>query len=276
MSFSKKARVFIGQLFKQLQKSSMFDGAAALSFYFILSMFPALMVALSLLSFFSLSSLEQQLQLLVSSQAPEDIQRILFRALKEVKNSGSQAGFISVAVLVGFWTVSSGVAAALRQIDGIYKNRKDRNLFSARLESLLLTLLLSVASFITLLLLVLGSTLQKLLVLNDFQIFDHNIFDIATYLTVGLLFLFCYISLYYFGSRYRIKSLFPGALVATIAFLFVSRLFGFYVKNIANYSAIYGSITAVIVLLFWFYIIGFLLLLGAEVNMALKKSLSQR
>lgn len=276
MSFSKKARVFIGQLFRQLQKSSMFDGAAALSFYFILSMFPALMVALSLLSFFSLSSLEQQLQLLVSSQAPEDIQRILFRALKEVKNSGSQAGFISVAVLVGFWTVSSGVAAALRQIDGIYKNRKDRNLFSARLESLLLTLLLSVASFITLLLLVLGSTLQKLLVLNDFQIFDHNIFDIATYLTVGLLFLFCYISLYYFGSRYRIKSLFPGALVATIAFLFVSRLFGFYVKNIANYSAIYGSITAVIVLLFWFYIIGFLLLLGAEVNMALKKSLSQR
>lgn len=264
--------VFLKQLFKQLQKSYLFDGAAALSFYFMLALFPALIVAVSILSFFSLDDLQRQAEVLMSAQIPQDAYSLIMKALEEIKLSHKgSTGFLSAGLIVGFWTASSGVAAALRQINNVH-GAKSRYFFSVRLTSIFSTLFLSFFLFLGLSLLVLSGTLKKFLIFYDVYFFNHSLYDLLTYGLAGAIIFYTFLTIYYFGSKESLKRLWLGSLVATLGLLTISKAFSFYVKNFANYSAVYGSIAAVILLMLWFYLLGFLLILGAEINVALKKA----
>lgn len=283
---------FLGHLRQQLAQNSIFDGAAALSFYFILATLPALMLILSLLSFFSLQELEQQLLLLLQ-QAPEDVQKILLKGLRELKANGSAAAaadgsggkssssgiqvqVLSLAVLAGVWTLSSGITAAVRHIYNVHKsNKRKQGPVADRLSSMLLILILSISGLSALLFLVLGRTLRKLALLNQLPIPSDLVFETFNFLTIFTLIFIATLSLYRLSTKENFKSLLPGAIFTSIGTLLLSHMFGLYVKNVAQYSAIYGSLAAVIVMLFWFYIIGFILILGAHINVSLKKCLSQ-
>lgn len=264
---------FSKHLIRQLRGSSIFDGAAALSFYFLLATIPALMLALILLSSFSLQDLEQQLLLLLR-QAPDDVQKVLRRALREFKEGGQiKAHILSIAAITAAWTVSSGIIAAVRQIDRVHSSKTKRGLLRSRLSSMLLFALLSFVGLLCLLLLVVGRAIQNLNLFSDIPFLNSNLFGALTLLTLFVLIFVSCLTLYKFSTKEKLKRLIPGALFTTLATMVITHLFGLYVKNIAQYSNIYGSLAAVIVMLFWFYLIGFMLILGAEINVAIRKTL---
>lgn len=268
--------LFLKQLMRQLKSSSIFDGAAALSFYFLLATLPALMLILILLSFFSLQDLEQQLLLLLQ-HVPDDVQTVLLRALREFKSkNGIKLHALSIAAVTAVWTVSNGITAAVRQIDQVHKSHRRRGAIANRLSSVVLIMIICFTGLVSLLILVFGKTLHKLETFNGIPLADTGLFSALTLLSLFILIFISGLSLYRLSVKEKLKHLIPGALFTTVSSMVLTHIFGLYVKKMAHYSDIYGSLAAVIVMLFWFYLIGFLLILGAEINVAIRQTLSKQ
>ena len=113
-----------------------------------------------------------------------------------------------------------------------------------------------------------GQLLFSYLRLNQLYIWIWNLFR---YLTPVLFMLVTYLLLYRAipNKPLKFRNVFVGALFATVASFLVSQLFSFYVGRFANYSALYGSISGIIVILLWLYFISNILMLGVELNAVL-------
>ncbi len=115
----------------------------------------------------------------------------------------------------------------------------------------------------------------------DFLGFSQ-LFDILwgglRFLVSPLVLITIFIGVYYLAPNLKIKctSAFPGAIFATLGWILISLAFSFYVSNFANYSATYGSIGGIIVLMVWFYLTGIILLVGGEINALMNNRLNKR
>ena len=248
--------------------------AAQASFYIILALIPFLMLAMSLLQFIVPVDFEEVIMAL-NKMLPENMHDLAYRILSEL--STKSTGFLSFSAITALWTTSRGAASLQSGVRKIYKSTREKGFILTRWLSIVHTLVFVIIFVAALILLVFGSTITDILskyfglalIITLFE----NLRGLIAVLTFTLFFALMY--KFFAGKKVPFKNQLPGALFSALGWVFFSLVFGLYINSFADYSYIYGSLTALILFSLWLYGCMIIFLLGAEINVlvqVLKKS----
>ena len=244
--------------------------AANAGFFMILSIFPALVLVLSLLRYTGLqvSSLVELLASIIPAPLMPTIENLVLSTYEN--SSGTLVG---VSALTVVWSASKGVHGLMKGLNTVYGVSEDRGWFYTRFISVLYTFLFFGLLLMTLTLHVFGSTLLKLLPItrNTLLRVLTGIVDFRFFL---LLFLqsgvFMLIFAFLPNGRNRLRDTVPGALLASLGWLTISDLFSIYVENFASLRNIYGSVYTIALSMLWLYLCLSLVFYSAAFNQYLE------
>ena len=257
--------------------------ASEIAFNAMLSLFPAIIAALTAIGLFeeSLQQTFKQLAEQLSQIAPEEA-LLLIRdfASKEITNS-KNSGLFSFSFVVALWIASGAVSTAMTALDQIHQIPSDkiRPLWKAKLISLGLTIgtimLFVMASF-----LVFISDFVLLLLARENDFFGlllHFWLLLRWALALGIV-ATAFAFIYRYGPSLWNPGtpMMPGAIIAAISWAIVSNLFRAYVANFGNYNIAYGAVGAVIVLMLWLWMSAAVLLIGDQLNVIVGEDMRSR
>lgn len=228
--------------------------AANAGFFMILSIFPALVLVLSLLRYTGLqvSSLVELLSSIIPAPLMPTIEDLVLSTYEN-----SSGALVGVSALTVVWSASKGVYGLMKGLNTVYGVSEDRGWLYTRFISVLYTFLFFGLLLMTLTLQVFGSTLLKLLPItrNTLLRVLTGIVDFRFFL---LLFLqsgvFMLIFAFLPNGRNRLRDTVPGALLASLGWLTISDLYSIYVENFASLRNIYGSVYTIALSMLWLYL----------------------
>ena len=265
-----KGKLTIKKFVKEMYYRLMYDEisllSANLSYYFILSLFPMLIVALAITPYFKID--QQFLLEKIHSFAPGDLGDYLFDMISEVLNNKNNT-IITVGIVFTLWSASSGIYGIIIAFNNAFRVRDGRIWIVTKFISVVITALFLVGMFVVLALVVFGKQLTYLL-FHKFNLDEgfYNLWSVLNY-SFPILFIFIvFVFLYIMGPNLKLKaiSIIPGAIFSTISWTLVSRLFGYYIDHFSSYIKTYGTIGAFMAFIIWLYITGYILIIGAEIN----------
>ncbi|MBC1572585.1 YihY/virulence factor BrkB family protein [Listeria sp. FSL L7-1426] len=243
--------------------------AAQLAYYMLFSIFPMLLIAATLLAYLHID--KDSVFNMIKEFAPDQIMDFLEDNLNTLLTQ-KNGGLLSIGIIATLWSASNGMNAVMKSLNKAYGVTNKRNYVVQRLLSMFFTLAMLATVGATLLLLVFGQQIGMFLInhLNfseDFLSFWNNLRWTVTLIVIFVVFTF----LYWVAPNRRstLISVLPGALFSTIGWTVASVGFAYYVNNFGNYSATYGSIGVIIILMLWFYLTGIILMIGGELNATL-------
>jgi membrane protein len=260
---------------KGFQKDNLTDWAAALTYYGILSIFPALLVLVSVLGLIGEPATQPLLDNL-EEVAPGPAQEIFTSAIENLQGSGGAAGVFFVIGLIGaIWAASGYVAAFMRASNAVYAMEEGRPIWKTLPVRVGLTVLLMVLTAISAVAVTVTGGLAKeagnLLGLGDTAV---TVWGIAKWPVLLLLVSFMFAVLYWAAPNVKqpgFRWISPGSLIAVIGWVIASAAFAFYVANFGSYNKTYGALAGPIVFLVWLWISNLMILLGAEFNAELER-----
>jgi membrane protein len=256
--------------FSEFREDEMTDWAAALTYYGILAIFPALIALVSILGLIGTSATKPLLDNL-GSFAPGPAHQILANALHGLTQSKSGAGILFVVGLAGaLWSASGYIGAFIRASNRIWDVEEGRpiwRILPLRLFiTVLMLLLLAASAFAVVVTGPLADRVGKLVGIGGAAV---TAWDIAKWPVLILVVSFMFSILYYASPNVRHPSfrwLAPGGVLAVVVWMLVSAAFGLYVANFGSYNKTYGSLGAIISFLVWLWLSNVAILLGAELN----------
>ena len=259
----------------EFRADNLTDWAAALTYYAILSIFPALIVLVSILGLAGDSATNTVLDN-INELGPGPAQDIVSGAIKEIAASQGTAGVAFVIGLVGaLWSASGYVGAFSRASNLIYETEEGRPFWKLRplqvAMTLVLLLLVAVSAIAVVISGPLASEVGKIFGVEGTAI---TIFNIAKWPLIVLVVITMLAILYYGAPNVRhpgFRWITPGGVLALVLWIAASAGFAFYVANFSSYNATYGSLAGVIVFLVWLWISNCAVLLGAEMNAELER-----
>ncbi len=262
---------FFQSLMFQFSKDNTSGMGAQLAYYFLLAIFPLLIFLLTLVPLFQID--QQMITQFIQDYAPSDIAGMLEGVISDVMQN-SNGGLLSVGLLVTLWSASNGMTALMNAFNVAYDVEDNRNFVVAKLLSIVFTIILAVSVLLTFVLIVFGEQIGNLMfgvigLDQQFQVIWNWVRSLLPVLLVFIVFVVIYTTAP--NIKLQVKAVIPGAIFTTIAFLVASWGFSFYISNFGNYSATYGSIAGVIILILWLYITGVIIILGAQINAILHK-----
>ncbi|HVS82908.1 MAG TPA: YihY/virulence factor BrkB family protein [Pyrinomonadaceae bacterium] len=278
---------FLARVWARANEDEIFDRAAQLSYYFLLALFPLLLFLITLFGYFdgAGSRLRDKLISYLNSVIPGSALELVVATINEV-TAARGGGKLSFGLLAALWAASSGMNAIGQSLNAAYDVRETRPWWKIRLVSIALTIALSTLIISALLIVLYGGRLGHFFAA---LIYEGDAFIVAWRILqwpLALTFVFVTFSLIYQfapnlaakrrgrrlpASDYRRRWLSPGVLVAVTLWLLVSLGFRLYLHFFNSYSATYGSLGALIVLMLWFYLTGAAILLGGEINCELER-----
>lgn len=258
----------------EFQKDNLTDWAAALTYYSILSIFPAILVVVSLVGLAGQSATDNLVQN-VGSLAPGAVRDLLVSSIRQLEGGAGGAGVVAVLSLAAaVWSASGYVGAFMRASNAVYDVPEGRPFWKTvplRIGVTLLTLVLLSASVVAVV--VSGPLARKAGDMLGFGSQAVTVWSIAKWpilvVVVGFLF-----SLLYWASpnaKRGFRWVTPGSALAILLWLAASGLFAVYVANFASYNKTYGSLAAIIIFLVWLWITNLAILLGAELDAELER-----
>ena len=261
-----------------LWEDDVFDRAAALSYYLLLALFPALLFLVALLGLVPLPNLMDALMNYVARVLPDDSSSLIQRTLAEIVGERRQ-GLLSLGALGALWSASAGMASVMTALNTAYDVSEVRPWWKRRLIAIGLTFGFGVFVVVALVLMVFGPRLGGGLAAwfgfgNAFAL-AWSILSVPAAIALAL----TGVALVYYlapGVRQRWRWITPGSVTAVALWLLASMGLRLYVGYFDNYSATYGSIGGVILLLLWLYLTGIVLLLGAEINAEIENAAAER
>jgi membrane protein len=273
-----KARSWWGVLKRtvsEFREDNLTDWAAALTYYAILSIFPALIVLVSILGLAGDSATNAVLDN-INELGPGPAQDIISGAIKEIAASTGTAGVAFVlGLLASLWSASGYVGAFSRASNVIYEIDEGRPFWKLRpLQigmTLVLLLLVAVSAIAVVISGPLASEVGKVFGLQGTAV---TIFDIVKWPVIVVVLMAMLAILYYGAPNVRhpgFRWITPGGVLAVLLWILASAGFAFYVSNFSSYNATYGSLAGVIVFLIWLWISNIAVLLGAEMNAELER-----
>lgn len=242
--------------------------SAGVAFYFFLSIFPTIVVSISIYSLvLEPSQIEAQisrLNLILPEKAFGMITDILEPVINQNRKELGWGLFISI--LVSIWSANKGTNALFQGVNIAYDELESRNIFKKNLITLLFTLCGLVLGLISLLIVIFFPLLIDKFGLND-KI--ENVLTWFRWVILGII-LISTLSMVYRIAPNRRSPRFRwvswGAFLGTILWLAGSMLFSWYVSNFGSYDDLYGSFAAVAILMLWLFLTAFIVLMGAEIN----------
>jgi membrane protein len=254
------------------------DRAAALAYYFLFALFPALLFLTSLLGMLPLQGLMERLIAYAQQAMPGDAASIVQRTLTEIQ-AGARGGLLSFGALAALWAGSNGMASVITALNAAYGVEDPRPWWKRRLLSIALTFGFALFIISALVLIVfgprIGETVASQLGLGGLFTLTWNILNVP----VVVFFVLVGIALvYYFApaTKQHWRWVTPGSVVGLVLWLAMSYGLRVYVSHFADYGATYGSIGGVILLMLWLYLTGVALLVGAEINAEIEHAAAER
>jgi len=241
--------------------------AAELAYYFFLALFPALLGLLALASFFPLHNLTGEVTAMLEPVAPDAVIGIITQQMTRLAN-GDRSGLLSLGVAGALWSSSSAVTAVIDAMNRAYDIEESRSWLRVRVTSILLTIALALLVLIALVLVLAGPEMAEFVGRLGAGSFFAWTWKILQWPLV-FVFVTTAISLvYYFGPNAEQEWVWvtPGSILASALWLIGSLGFRAYVANFGAYETTYGTVGGIIVLLTWFYVLGFVIIVGAEMN----------
>ncbi|WLR42502.1 YihY/virulence factor BrkB family protein [Bacillus carboniphilus] len=259
------------RLFKRLNRHEVFGLSGELAYFFLLSLFPFLLFLITLVGYLPLSA--EGILDFIEPYAPEQGMAFIEENVLYIINQ-ENGQLLSIGILVTIWSASNGLNAIIRAFNRAYEVKESRSYLVSRGMSIILTFAMIFVIIISLLLPVFGKQIGSFLfsVLGLSEIFVV-LWEAIRWLLSTVIICIVFTGLYFFAPNKKLKlsESYPGALFATVGWIVVSYLFSYYVSNFGNYSATYGSLGAVIILLIWFYLTGLIIIIGGEINAVIFK-----
>ena len=262
----------------EFKEDELTDRAAALTYYAVLSIFPALIALVSVVGLVGdPKTVTNSLTDVVSSIGPASAVEPLKGPIEGLTKSSSTAGIaLIVGLAAALWTASGYVGAFMRASNVIYEVEEGRSFIKLRPLQMLVTLVLIILLALVLVALVLTGPVAKqvgsAIGIGDSAI---TIWNIAKWPVLAVIVLFMFALLYYSAPNAKLpgfKLVTPGALLAIVVWLVASVAFAFYVANFGSYNKTYGALAGVIIFLVWLWITNVAILLGAELNAEAERS----
>ncbi len=257
-------------LFRSFSKKLRDDYVGAFSaqaaFFLIISFFPFFMFLLTLINYLPISV--PNLFATINRIFPDDISSFLSQLLTELLNK-SNGTVLSLTAIAALWSASKGFLSIARGLNSIYKPTRPRNFLVARLWSAIYTLLFALMLVLVLLIFVFGNQLSLWLTRHFPLLGDMALLVISARTLTGLGLMILFFALMYVFVPDRKSNLFaelPGAILTSGGWLGFSYLFSYYIDHLGNYSATYGSLTAIVLCMIWLYSCMYIMFLGAEFN----------
>jgi membrane protein len=261
--------------FKEFSADNLTDLAAALTYYGVLAIFPALIALVSILGLIGHSATQPLIQNL-DKLAPGPARTIFTGAIHGLQHSRGAAGIIFVAGIAGaLWSASGYIAAFMRASNAIYDIEEGRPFWITipvrLIVTLVVVLLLALSAFAVVITGGLAGQVGKLLGIGGTAV---TIWDITKWPVLVLFVAFMFSILYWASPNVKhpgFRWLSPGGVFAVVVWLIASGAFALYVANFSSYNKTYGSLAAVIIFLVWLWLSNTALLLGAEFNAELER-----
>ena len=262
----KSVRAFLVYFKKCINNDLITVYAAQASFYIILALIPFLMLAMTLLQFIVPVDFEEVI-VAINKMLPQNVHDIAYRILSELFLKST--GFLSFSAIAALWTTSRGTASLQAGVRRIYKSTREKGFILTRWLSIVHTLVFIIIFVAALILLVFGSTITDILAqkfgLGMIIMLFENLRGLISLVIFTLFFALMY--KFFAGKKVPFKNQLPGAIFSALGWVFFSLIFGLYINSFADYSYIYGSLTALILFSLWLYWCMIIFLIGAEINL---------
>lgn len=241
--------------------------ASALSYQVLFALFPFVIFLIALLGFFNLADffewLRQRAQIVLPREAMQPINQVI------TELQDKKAGLLSFGVIAALWTASAAVRATMNALNIAYDVQEGRPAWKLYPLSVLYTLGIAAIMILATALMIVGPQAVDWLArqVGAEQLFVTLWAWLRWPVAIFLLTLSAAV-VYYVAPdvEQEFRFITPGAALAVMVWLIASIAFNYYVSNFGNYSAMYGSIGAIIVLLLYFFISAAVMLFGAEIN----------
>ena len=260
----KKIIRILGNFSNQMRKDNVSIYASSAAFFIFLSLVPALILLLAVIPYTPV-----KVDIIIhwiKLEFPSGTGNFLIGLINDYY--GRSIGVLSLSVIGTFWSAGKGINALINGFNAIDSNIDRRNPLLVRLVSCMYTLIFLVGVLFILIIVVGGKAITEVLVgifPKTAVLFGHLV-DFRFLLSIGILtilFLLCFSLLP--CKKHRFREQLPGALFSAVLWTGFSYLFSFYVDKFNPFS-MYGSLTAIIVLLFWLYACMYLVFVGANIN----------
>ena len=247
--------------------------AAALSYYFVLSLFPSLIFLSAIVAYLPVPNLFDQALSMMARFLPPDSMGLVRRVLSDVitPNRGT---FLSFGILGTLWTASGGFAAAIEALNIAYDVEDDRPFWKTRPLAVGLALLTGALMLIALSVMIVGPRFGEWLAGRVHLSYFFVLLWPYIHWSIAIGFTILAVEALYFlapNVKQRFLATLPGAMLAVGCWLALSYLLGLYFRHFANFNKTYGTLGAGIALMTWLYWTGFAMLVGAELNSELAK-----
>jgi membrane protein len=260
---------------KEFRDDNLTDWAAALTYYGLLALFPALIALVSIVGLLGQSTVDALVSNIQAIPAAGSGKKIILDAIDNISNHRSQAGLAFVLGLaLALWSASSYVGAFIRASNAIYEKDEGRPFYKLRPIQVGVTLVMVILITLCLAAIVVTGPVTKqvgqALGLGNT---GQTIFDIVKWPVILLVVSLMFSLLYYAAPNVKhpgFKWITPGGVLAVVAWLIASAAFALYVNNFPN-NKTYGSFGGVIVFLTWLWISNIALLFGQELNAELER-----
>lgn len=244
--------------------------AANASFFIILSLFPTVMLIVSILPYIGFS--DNDLLSAIMGIVPSVFEPLLARIIHDM-SSNTTTALISISALTAVWSSSRGVYYIHQGINAIYQVREKRNYFLRRLLCMFYMVLFLIALVLTLVIHGFGQEVAAFCESKNVPILRlfAKLLQFRELIVFGLLTMFFTAVFCVFPSRrVRIREAIPGAVLAALGWLIFTYGFSFYVREFNSYSVLYGSISVIAVAMLWLYICISIIFYGSVTNLWLE------
>ncbi len=272
----------LGQTLKrtvtEFKEDNLTDWAAALTYYAVLSIFPALIAMVAIVGLVGdPKTITKALTDVVSSIGPKSAVETFKGPIESITNSKGTAGILLIVGIASALSTASGyVGAFMRASNDIYEVEEGRPFVKLRPLQMLVTLVLIILLVVVLAAVVLSGPIARqvgsAIGVGDTAV---TVWSIAKWPVLAVLVLLMFSVLYYASPNAKLggfKRVIPGAAAGIAVWLVASAAFAFYLANFGSYDKTYGTLGGVIAFLVWMWISSLAILFGAELNAELERS----
>ncbi|WP_329459571.1 YihY/virulence factor BrkB family protein [Streptomyces sp. NBC_01497] len=259
---------------REFKADNLTDWAAALTYYGVLAVFPALLALVSILGLVSPSTIDSLIKNL-SDNAPGAVRTVLVTALQQLKGGqGAALAALIIGVLLALWSASGYVAAFMRASNVVYDIGEGRPVW----KTLPVRLAITAAVMIILAVTAIGAAFTGPLATKAASILGLGdtaltVWNYAKWPAMLILIVLVIMLLYWAAPNVKrsFRRVIPGGVVAVVIWIIASALFALYVAHFSSYNKTYGAFATPIVALIWLWITNIAILLGLEFNAELER-----
>ena len=240
--------------------------SAQACYFIIVSAIPFLCLMISIISFLIPADIYV---IFDSYDIPQEIKGVIQEVIKQLLAT-QRVSLLSISAVIALWTASRGSDALRAGLESVYEVPRSKKLVKQQALSIVNTFILILVILVNVIVLLFGEAIASALHIAKLIAFITNFAPTILFLVMCLLFDVIYMSTARHSKnqhiRSGVKSHMPGAIFATAGWMLFSYGYALYIRYFPSASAIYGSLTAVCLIMLWLYVCVIILLMGAEIN----------